>query len=406
MLATRNVELKKHVAIIHCNNKLTLLQRKIVNALLFHAYDHLLSREFHTIHIRELCNLVGYHSNDIKTVKAALVKLLSTVIEWNLLDKTLPDGPTVWNASAIISDASIEGSQCTYSYSRKMRELLHHPDMYGKISLEVQAKFKSGYSLALYENCIRYQNLRQTPWFDLSLFRLLMGVEEGTLTEFRDFKKRVINKALEEVNHYSPINVDVEYQKVGRQVDSIRFLITKKVPLANAELKINALDVDNELSELFSLSSVQIQSIHALYEPAYIAQKIEIVKASKNFKEGHIKNIAGYFLKALADDFKPIKGKKLKNSKQFPELKFYTRDNQNLTVTETNQYNNEWEMFQKLDQNAQKKFLKLFKEKIKGSPFEMIFEREGLENFVLRVDFLILFKKLHVQENQLTLNVQ
>ena len=35
----RTLELKKHVAVIHSNSKISLLQRKISNALLFHAYD-------------------------------------------------------------------------------------------------------------------------------------------------------------------------------------------------------------------------------------------------------------------------------------------------------------------------------------------------------------------------------
>ena len=32
---------KKHVATIHCSNKLSLLERKISNALLFHAFSNL-----------------------------------------------------------------------------------------------------------------------------------------------------------------------------------------------------------------------------------------------------------------------------------------------------------------------------------------------------------------------------
>lgn len=80
------LELKKHVAAIHSSNKLSLLQRKIANALLFNAYDELLEKEEHSIHIATLCKLIGYDSNDYKTIKRSLVNLLATVIEWNLVD--------------------------------------------------------------------------------------------------------------------------------------------------------------------------------------------------------------------------------------------------------------------------------------------------------------------------------
>ena len=76
----KTLELKKHVAAIHSSNKLSLVQRKIANALLFNAYDELLAKEEHQIHIRTLCNLIGYDSNDYKTIKKALINLLSTVI--------------------------------------------------------------------------------------------------------------------------------------------------------------------------------------------------------------------------------------------------------------------------------------------------------------------------------------
>lgn len=47
----KNRELKKHVAIIHSSNKISLLQRKISNALLFNAYDDLLTKDEHEIHV-------------------------------------------------------------------------------------------------------------------------------------------------------------------------------------------------------------------------------------------------------------------------------------------------------------------------------------------------------------------
>jgi hypothetical protein len=151
----KTLELKKHVAAIHSSNKLSLVQRKIANALLFNAYDELLAKEEHQINVRTLCNLIGYDSNDYKTIKKALINLLSTVIEWNLVDGSRLDAEGIWNASSIIADASIDGAVCTYSYSNKMKKLLYSPELYGRLNMVVQAKFQSTYGLALYENCIK-----------------------------------------------------------------------------------------------------------------------------------------------------------------------------------------------------------------------------------------------------------
>ena len=194
---TKPYELKKNVGAIHSCSRLTLVQRKIANALLYNAYNHLLDANEHRIHISELCELIGYNSNDYKKIKQSLVALISTVIEWNLVDKEREREEGVWNASAIIADASIDGSICIYSYSNKMRQLLHRPEMYGRLNMQVQSKFKSTYGIALYENCIRFQNIKQTPWFEISMFRKLMGVDEEKYIIFRDFKRRVLDKAIQ-----------------------------------------------------------------------------------------------------------------------------------------------------------------------------------------------------------------
>src|SRR3990167_7227073 len=131
----KNLELKKHVGAIHSSNKLSLLQRKIANALLFNAYDDLLEKEEYEIHIGTLCKLIGYDSNDHKTIKKGLVNLLATVIEWNLVDGDRLDTEGIWNASSIIADASIDGAVCTYSYSNKMKRLLYRPEMYGRLNM-------------------------------------------------------------------------------------------------------------------------------------------------------------------------------------------------------------------------------------------------------------------------------
>src|SRR5580700_9581284 len=78
--------LKKHVGLIHCENKLTLIQRKICNILLFNALDKMNEQDTYEIPIRKLCSLIGYNSNDSRQIKEAVKTLISTVMEWNLLE--------------------------------------------------------------------------------------------------------------------------------------------------------------------------------------------------------------------------------------------------------------------------------------------------------------------------------
>ena len=296
--------LKKHVGAIHSSNSISLLQRKIANALLYNAYQELLSKEEHTIQIIDLCKLVGFKSNNQQKVKSSLTALISTVIEWNIIGASDVEE---WNASSIISSASIKSGSCTYAYSPVMRKLLHHPEMYGKLDMSVQASFSSSYGLALYENCARFLSIRKTPWLEIDNFRKLMGVEPNKYTIFRDFKRRVIDKAVDEVNIHADFTVEVEYKKEKKAVSKIRFLITNKTFVQRLS-NLNSSFVEQMVEE-FGLTLKKAKEYINDYGEDYIKEKIDIIRNQKTYKNGTIKHPSLYLDKAIKDNFKPEKQK-------------------------------------------------------------------------------------------------
>jgi len=299
-------ELKKHAATIHCSNTLSLLQRKITNALMYHAYKELMLKDEHEISVKQLCRLIGYQGNNHSAIKQAFRDLLSTVIEWNLInDET---GNENWTASSIIASVSLEGPLCYYAYSPRMKQLLHSPSMFGKIDLVIQSRFRSSYGLALYENCIRYRGLPNTKWFDMDLFKKLMGVPSGKYDIFRDFKRRVLDKAIEEVNTYSDLVIESEFVKEGRKVLRLRFKLkerAKKTRLGNPEKK--NVQLKTKLLTVFNLSNEQAEQLLSDNDSQFIEEKIVIIENSKPFREGKIKNLAGYLLSAVKNNYQPAK---------------------------------------------------------------------------------------------------
>jgi plasmid replication initiation protein len=308
-------ELKKHAAIIHCSNPMSLLQRKISNALLYHAYHKLLQEDEHEISIRQLCNLIEYNGNNHAVIKDALRGLLSTVIEWNVVNDTT--GSEDWTASSILASVSLRGPTCLYAYSPRMKALLHSPSMFGKINLYVQSRFKSNYGLALYENCIRYRGLPYTKWFDMETFRKLMGVPADNYTIFRDFKRRVLDKSIEEVNTYSDLLVEVELARERRQVVKLRFALkerAKKTRLGTALNNEEALleikasdDMRSRLIVQFGLSPRQAEQIIEKFSTEFINEKILLIEASKNYQQGKVQNLAAYLMSSLKNNYLPAK---------------------------------------------------------------------------------------------------
>jgi plasmid replication initiation protein len=397
----KNLELKKHVATIHSTNKLTLLQRKIANALLFNAYDDLLVKNEYEIHIATLCRLIGYDSNDHKTIKKALVNLLATVIEWNLVDGDKLEAQGVWNASSIIADASIDGPLCTYSYSNKMKKLLYRPELYGRLNMVVQAKFQSSYGLALYENCIRYQGIEQTPWFNILKFRKLMGVEDGKYKIFRDFKHRVIDKAVEEVNKYSAIFITPHYQKQKRQVIAIQFLIKS----ANTAVVKQMMNPASPLSEIlkakFALSQKQVITVMSQYSEQYIQEKIALIETSLSYEQGKITNLAKYLVCALQDDYQPKKSSRRAIADTYEEhvSRSQTKKLEQRQVEEYQRYQHKeiLRLFYAQSEVIQSTLLIEFEKFLGKGIYKDIYLRDGIKNILIKDQLSIFIKQKKVK---------
>jgi len=217
-------QVKKHVAAIHTSGELSLLERKTANVLLLNAYDALLTRRTHTLPVKHLCAMLGWdESNNIERLQDALRKLASTSIEFNMME----DGKHVWRVMAMLSYGVVEEGTCTYRYDEYLAERLYDPEMYATINIGVQRRFEGSYALTLYENCIRYKAVGSTGWLELERFRRIMGADAGLYDDFRRLNERIIKPSLKEINRVSDIQLAPEFQKQGRKVSAVRFLITE-----------------------------------------------------------------------------------------------------------------------------------------------------------------------------------
>ena len=311
-LNNKNIELKKHVNAIHCSNNLTLVQRKLFNALLFNAYPNLPHKQTFEIKGKDLYKLIGYNSKDTGKLKDALLGLITIAIEWNVIDCSSGQEKK-WKASSILASAELSNGICSYEYSQVMRDFLYQPEIYGKINIELVSQFKSGYGLALYENCIRYKGLTQTPWFPIDVFRKLMGVYDDKYQAFKDFKKRVLDVGVTEVNSISPIKVIPEIERVNQKVVKIRFILAKSIDYISMVLAENIIDdeLNRILIDTFGFSDGMVDEVFSKYEQNYIREKIEIIIQSENFLGGKIRGLAGYLTEALKKDYKPSRSSRI-----------------------------------------------------------------------------------------------
>ena len=295
---------KKNVSVIHINAKLSLVQRKLVNALLYNAYDHLLSQDTHSLNVALLSEMIGFDSRNLAHLKAALTGLVETSIQWDVLED---NGSNSWEVATLLSFARIRDGVCSYRYDKGLAEKLYHPDIYSKINLSVVRDMRSAHALVLYENCYRFIEIGHTAWWDLETFRKLMSIEDvQSYQEFKSLNRSVIKPAVAEVNKLSNIQIELETRQKGRTVTGLRFLLKP-----NPQLSLIGMDEEDEVNQSKAYQVLVQEGISktlarswALEHPEeYILSKIELAKAQA--ASGKIKSSKAGFLKsAIEQDYR------------------------------------------------------------------------------------------------------
>ena len=403
-------KVKKPVEAIQCANTFSLLQRKMYNVLLANAAGNLFPEVTHRINMRTLCNLMGYHSNDYKTIKQKFRELRRMDIEWDVINEK---GNNVWTNTSPLSLARvIEGEGiCEYEFTASIIPFLDRPAQYAKFSLAIQAKFKSGYGLALYENCERYRNIGYSRSFDIPTFRKLMGVGESEYLEFFALKRRVITIAIKEVNQYADFDVEGEYEKKGRTIIAVKFLIKNKQGELAAPLSLQQDDVLNEdqltnrLKSHFGLKQQHTDKYVKQYGREYIDEKVNTILDSDSFKKGLIKSMAGYLKTALAEDFQVGMSSKTVVEKCRREREAAV-SSQRSQEEKLSKLRREYEYYlsreiskliPQLTETIKQNIFVEFEQYLGASVYVALFHKEGLDN-VLILDRFSEFTKFHHPE--------
>ena len=120
--------------------------------------------------------------------------------------------------------------EITFSHLIKpfLYQLTQHFTSY---NLEDISKFRSIYSIRIYEFCICdiNQNKTNTSFLLVAINTIKERLQlEKKYSDFYDFKRFVLQKAKQEINEHSDLNIDFEEIRKGRKVDAIKFIVERK----------------------------------------------------------------------------------------------------------------------------------------------------------------------------------
>ncbi|MBF0498312.1 MAG: RepB family plasmid replication initiator protein, partial [Deltaproteobacteria bacterium] len=184
----------------------------------------------------------------------------------------------------------------------------------------------SKYSLALYELFVDYfivkNGFGETPVISIDNFRKLLGLKENEYEKFRDLNYYIIQKSLKEINAKSDLFVEVEYRKKGRKVEAVKFFIKKNPdgvidvePILKrteqqqrqGRLPLPEFEIENQelfqiLTDNYGISKNKAADLLKSHDEFYIQEVLQ--RVNEQVKDGKVKDVAGFTIKALEDDYR------------------------------------------------------------------------------------------------------
>lgn len=96
-------------------------------------------------------------------------------------------------------------------------------------ALKQTAPLKSLYSIRLYELTVQWLAAGKTPVFEVAQLRKQLEVAENIYQAMNNFKSRVLNSSVNEVNELTDLYIEYDQIKAGRTIVGFQFYVTKKV---------------------------------------------------------------------------------------------------------------------------------------------------------------------------------
>lgn len=299
--------LRKPAGLIHSEGILTAPQRKMFNALLYHAYPAIVKGDTgtHAMRLADLKKLTGIKTRNTQWVRENLEALQSLRVDWDLLgelrsgrgkvDRNKPGGKSV-----PVPDIALQDDHMIYfAFSPWTANALKDRYLYGQLNLLLQADIRSKPGLITLEIIVRYQNWGRTRSLCPDTWRKIYGCEDRHL-RFREFRKQVLEPSVREINEKTTFNIDIEYTRGKRnEVEAFRFVIDRTASEKDAESSVVKMLIGRT-----RLSRPVAAELVESYGDERVLEVMAEVDRRNSGGGSPIKNPGGWVRKALADKWK------------------------------------------------------------------------------------------------------
>lgn len=178
------------------------------------------------------------YAESFKVSSGAAYKALKEAAE-GLFERrvTFHEGPqkktvTRWVSHVVYQEGCIE-----IAFAPKVQPLLCElKNRFTLYALEQVASLTSIHAVRLYELLIAWRTTGKTPVLELQDFRQKLGIEPDEYPRMTNFKQRVLDPAVAQINAHTDINASYTQHKKGRSITGFSFTFTLRQPARDTQI--------------------------------------------------------------------------------------------------------------------------------------------------------------------------
>jgi plasmid replication initiation protein len=298
-----NNYIKKSNKLIEGRTRLTTNEQKIILILASQIKKNDTDFRKYSFSYDQLNKVIGFGSDNYTYLENLTKGLIGKVVEITELNEK---GKKIKKQFAWLSSAVYREGEgiVELGFSDEMRPyLLELGEQFKAYQLRNILALSSGHAIRLYELLKQYENIGYRMW-ELTEFKLDLGLKTDTYPVYYDFKRRVLLPAQKELKKSTDIKFTFEEIKTGRKITDLKFYIKPQVQhVTSKEAEIDDFLEPTEPDEIDAVlrkyniiigHTAWVKTAETLKMNFTLEQigKIAVVLARKT-KDGIIKNAAG-----------------------------------------------------------------------------------------------------------------
>lgn len=223
-----DIELKQNQLVVKHNDliqkskyNLTVTQQKLIAYVI--SLIKPTDKEFkkYEISIADFCELCGIDKNHFYNEFTAIIDDLDSKSFWVKTDEKIYKFRWFLKAEYLYKKGKVR----VILDDDMKKYLLELTQNFSKYELYNILALKSKYSLRIYELFKSYAYQKKKEFYVTELKEMLFATH---YTNFKDFRVRVLDKAVNDINYYTDLSVSYETRMKGKKVVSIIFFIETK----------------------------------------------------------------------------------------------------------------------------------------------------------------------------------